>query len=262
VQPLYTAENTDSAYQLNWSLSLFGKTALPSQENWLQDLSVATEPDGVRLLSAVNRSDNVIQFLVSTKPQSSPSDIVQSVKGRLQYLIRDQIPSAFRRNYYISSVGDAKSTVLDQYVAGQTEKHPMAAPNVQSRIAGMQFCDASIDLSKPMIGTYGQYLNSLQMVFENAEGWHDVSEDRLSRVRQIIVASAKKKSWRLSRIGLLSNHIHILLGAGVTEPPQSIALSLMNNIAYVYEMKPILKYSFYAGTFGSYDRGVIWQNQS
>lgn len=262
MEPLYTADNTNAAYQLNWSVAIFGKTALPSHESWLQALSVVTEPDGVRVLSAINRSDNTVQILASTKPHLSPSDIVQSVKGRLQYLLRDQVPSAFRRNYHISSVGDAKSTVLDQYVAGQTEKHPMAAPNVQSRIVGMQFCDESIDLSKPMIGTYGQYLNSLHLVFENAEGWHDVSEDRLGRVRQVILTSAKKKSWRLSRIGLLSNHIHILLGAGVTESPQSIALSLMNNIAYVYEMKPILKFSYYAGTFGSYDRGVIWQNQS
>lgn len=235
---------------------------MPFKEIWFEALAIATEPDGVRVLSAVNRSDNTVQFLASTKPQSSPSDIVQSVKGRLQYLIRDQVPSAFRRNYYISSVGDAKSVVLDRYVEDQTERHPMAAPNVQSRIDGMQFCDASIDLSKPMIGTYGQYLNSLQIVFENAEGWHDVSEDRLGRLRQVILASAKKKSWRLSRIGMLSNHIHILLGAGATESPQSIALSLMNNIAYVYEMKPILKYSYYAGTFGRYDRGAIWQNQS
>ena len=138
----------------------------------------------------------------------------------------------------------------------------MAASIIQSRIVGMQFYDASIDLSKPMVGTYGMYLNSMQIVLENTEGWHEVSDDRLNRVRRTLISAASKKSWRLSRIGLLSNHIHILLGAGATESPQTVALSLMNNIAYVYEMKPILKYSYYAGTFGSYDRGVIWQNQS
>ena len=73
----------------------------------------------------------------------------------------------------------------------------------------------------------------------------------------MIVRACKKKDWSLSRTGLLSNHVHILLGAGVTESPQSVALSLMNNIAYVYDMKPILKFSYYAGTFGGYDRGVV-----
>ena len=262
MQPIYTDFNTNFAYQLNWSLSLFGKSSLPSKEIWFNALSIATEADEVRVLSAVNRSDNVVQILVSTKPKSSPSDIVRSVKARLQYLLRDQVPSAFRRNHHIASVGDAKASVLDQYVASQADKHPMAASIIQSRIVGMQFYDASIDLSKTMVGTYGMYLNSMQIVLENTEGWHEVSDDRLNRVRRTLISAASKKSWRLSRIGLLSNHIHILLGAGATESPQTVALSLMNNIAYVYEMKPILKYSYYAGTFGSYDRGVIWQNQS
>jgi hypothetical protein len=31
----------------------------------------------------------------------------------------------------------------------------------------------------------------------------------------------------------------------------------MNNIAYEHEMKRILKFSYFVGTFGGYDRGVI-----
>lgn len=93
---------------------------------------------------------------------------------------------------------------------------------------------------------------------ESAESWHEVRETQLRRVRDVIVRACDKKEWRLSRIGLLSNHVHVLLDAGVTESPQSVALSLMNNVAYVYNMKPILKSSCYtAGTFGSYDRGAM-----
>ena len=40
-----------------------------------------------------------------------------------------------------------------------------------------------------------------------------------------------------------------------------MAISLMNNIAYVYEMKPILKFSYYVGTFGGYDRGAVRSHQ-
>jgi hypothetical protein len=53
----------------------------------------------------------------------------------------------------------------------------------------------------------------------------------LQRVRDVIVRAAKKKGWHLSRIGLLSNHEHVLLGASVTDSPKSLALSLMNNMA-------------------------------
>ncbi|MGB7324357.1 MAG: hypothetical protein WBD31_05760, partial [Rubripirellula sp.] len=144
-----------------------------------------------------------------------------------------------------------------QYVAVQTARHPMADDSVQSRIEAIQFQDSAVDLSKPNAGAYGQYLNSLQIVLENAASWHEVREAQLRRVHNVIIGACNKRSWHLSRIGLLSNHVHILLGAGVTESPQSVALSLMNNIAYVYDMKPILKFSYYVGTFGGFDRGAV-----
>lgn len=257
MEPVYTADNTTAAYQLNWSLAIFGKSELPEPARWLDGLKAATESDGVRILSIKVRSENLLQFLISTRPVAAPSDCVRAVKGRLQYLIRDLAPKAFRRNYHIHSVGEATSSTLDAYVAGQTTKHRMADPKVQARLEASQFHDETIDLSKPAIGTYGQYLNSLQIVLENADGWSEVREMELVRMRDMIVLVAHKKDWKLRRIGLLSNHVHILLGAPVTISPQSVALSLMNNIAYVYGMKPILKFSFYAGTFGGYDRGAV-----
>ena len=43
----------------------------------------------------------------------------------------------------------------------------------------------------------------------------------------------------------------------MTESPASIALSLMNNVAHVQGMKPVLRHSYYVGTFGSYDRDAV-----
>ena len=141
MEPVYTADNTTAAYQLNWSLAIFGKGDLPESASWLAELKIATETDGVRILSLNVRSENVLQFLISTRPASAPSDCVRSVKGRLQYLIRDRSPKAFRRNYHIHSVGEATSSTLDAYVAGQTTKHPMADPKVQARLKASQFYD-------------------------------------------------------------------------------------------------------------------------
>ncbi|TWU45801.1 Transposase IS200 like protein [Novipirellula aureliae] len=261
MEPIYTADNTTNAYQLNWSLALFGKSELPKQSAWLEELQLATAVDGVRILSSHVRSGNTLQFLVSTRPASSPSDIVRSVKGRFQYLIRGRIPKAFRRNYHIQSTGEANSSVLDQYVAGQTTKHPMADDDTQARLQAIQFHNHSVDLSKLTIGTYGQFLNSLQIIVENTGGWNEVRHAQLERVRNVIIRACEKKEWQLSRIGLLSNHVHVLLGASVTKSPQSVALSLMNNIAYVYDMKPILKFSYYVGTFGGYDRGAVRRHE-
>ena len=105
---------------------------------------------------------------------ASQSNAVRSVKSRLHYLLRNELPKAFRRNYHIQIVGDAKSEVLDRYVASQTDKHPMADLRVQSRLTRLQFYDHTVDLDLSRIGTYGQFLHSLQIVPENEGGWHEV----------------------------------------------------------------------------------------
>ena len=218
MDPIYNPHNTRVAYQLNWSLSLFGKQSLPKSISWIDDLKVAAKPDGVQILSCSSPQSNVVQFLLSTRPELAPSQIVRSIKGRLQHKIRDVLPKAFRRNYHIQSVGDANSEVLDKYVAGQPAKHPMADADVQDFFEANQFYDSK-DLSKPSIGNYGQFLNSLQIVVENGDDWNEVRKDQLLQVRDIIVGAAKKKDWKLSRIGL-ANHLHILVGAAVGRQSQ------------------------------------------
>lgn len=257
MEPIYSAENTKAAYQLNWSVALFGANEVPSSTDWLPHLKSATEPDGVRILECHSPRPNVVQFLISALPVLSPSQIVRSVKGRLQYVIRDKTPKAFRRNYFIGSVGEVNSRVLDQYVAKQAGKHPMADSTVQSRIEAFQFHDSRVDLCFRRTGNYGQFVHSLQIVLENSENWHQVRQDVLLRSRNMILGCAAKKGWLLSRIGILSNHIHILLGIGVNESPESAALSLLNNLAFAQGWKPVFKFSYYAGTFGRYDRNAI-----
>ncbi len=257
MQPIYTQKNTTPAFQLNWSVSLFGRVAFPPPSNWLDQLKADTQTDGVRILEARLAQPNVGQFFVSTPPEVTPSQIVRSVKGRWQYLIRTQRSSDFRRNYYIGSVGNANCQVLDQYVAGQTGKHSMADPNVQKRLQSLQFHDAAIDLDQARTSSHGRFIYNLQVVIENTDRLHDVREGVLLDLRAMIVRTAAKKQWQLSRIGTLSNHFHVLLGAHVTESPASVALSLMNNLAYVQGMKPVLRFSYYVGTFGPYDRNAI-----
>lgn len=257
MQPLYTSENTTVAYQLNWSVALFGTGEFPSSDVWMEDLKMATESDGVRILEHHEAAANVSLFLVSTKPFVSPSQIVRSVKGRWQYLMREVTPKAFRRNYSISSVGETKSDVLERYVARQPQNHPMADADVQQRIEALQFHDASVNLGADRISSHGRFIHSLHVVLENESGWNEIRNDVLIRSRRMIIDSAAKHLWGLARIGIVSNHVHVLLTADVTESPESVALSLMNNLAYVQGMRPVLRFSYYVGTFGEYDRAAV-----
>ena len=43
----------------------------------------------------------------------------------------------------------------------------------------------------------------------------------------------------------------------MTDFPESVALSLLNNLAYAQGMTPAFRFSDYVGTFGRYDRNAI-----
>ena len=257
LKPLYTGENCSAAYQLNWSLSLFGRESLPPACQWGGLLAQATEADGVRVLEQRLTKPDLVQLFLSSKPDVAPSHIVRSVKGRLQYLLRDQTPRAFRRNYRIESVGAANSRSLGKYVAGQAQRHPMVDPRVQKRLEALQFHDPHVDLDRMRYSSHGQFIYNLQVVLENAEGWHEVDGATLLAAREMVIRSARAKGYLLSRIGVLSNHFHIALGCDVEARPADVALSFMNNIAYLRKMRAVLRFSFYVGTFGPYDRNAI-----
>ena len=132
MKPIYTLDNTTPAFQLNWSVGLFGRLPFPPSCDWLEQLRTATEAD-----------------------------------------------------------------------------------------------------------VYG-----LQVVMESEARWNEVRPSVLGGSRAMIIRAAAK-------------HIHVLLGAGVTESPAEVALSLMNNLAYAQGMKPTFRFSYYVGTFGPYDRNAV-----
>ena len=113
--PIYTAENCKPAYQLDWVYGLFWRKP-PGELEWFEELRQLTEPDGIRLLQHTFEEPNVSKLLVSTKPEVSPLKIAQRVKGRLQHLIRERLPDAFKRNCADDSISkhQASATILDQ----------------------------------------------------------------------------------------------------------------------------------------------------
>ena len=119
-------QNTNPAFQLNWGLTLFWRQASIPDSGWLPALKETTEPDGVRVIKHRNTRNDASQFFVSTKPHVAPSELVRSVKGRLQHFIRNQISKAFQRNYCVRSVGSAKRSLVEDYVANQLGHHQMA----------------------------------------------------------------------------------------------------------------------------------------
>ena len=135
LKPIYTPDNCNPAYQLNWSLTLFWRVSGAELEpDLISSLKNATEKDGVRILKYRATGSQVSQFLLSTKPNTAPQTAIRSVKGRLQYLVREKYPKAFQRNYSLHSIGSAKREVIEHYVSTQLGHHKMADRKVQARL--------------------------------------------------------------------------------------------------------------------------------
>lgn len=256
-EPRYTPQNCQTAYQLNWSLSLFWKANPVATDTWLADLKLVTEKDGVRILTHRMKGEGTSQFFVSTKPDVSPSEIVRSVKGRLQHRIREHAPRALKGNYSIKSVGEANLAELEGYLDLQLERHPMADARVQASLERFQIDDPAIELSQPRRSTNGEFICNLHIVLVYDGRWREIREEKLARNRDVIVKTAAKKGHLLAKARILADHIHMMVGCGVTENPMEVVLAYMNNIAYAYEMRPVFQYGFFVGTFGEYDRGAI-----
>ena len=255
--PLYTALNCTPAYQLNWTLSLFWTAPSLAPEQWLPSLRTAVEPDGVRVLEYHRPDATVGQFLLSTKPEVTPARAVRSVKGRLQYLIRRDLPRAFRRNYGISSVGPARHEAIVNYVGSQVSHHPMADERVQQRLTAYQITCPQVDLAAPRRSSHGEFLHNLHLVLVHEGRWCEVRDEVLGRVHSMILRASRQKGHLLARAGIVPDHVHLALGCGVTEAPLEVALGYLNNLAYAHGMKPVYQKGFYVGTFGAYDLGAI-----
>jgi REP element-mobilizing transposase RayT len=254
--PIYTADNSHSAYQLDWSYSLFWHEQ-PASLDWFRDLQPICETDHIRLLQHKFKPPNVSQFLVSTRPDVRPLLIAQRVKGRLQHLIRAEKPNAFRRNYSLRSIGSTRREKLDLYLATQLRHHPSAAPRVQERFVNYQIYHPDVDLSQPQRTLHAIYWYNLHVVFVNEARWREIDDRILRNLRDMIETTSRTRGHLLSRAAIVPDHYHLTLGCKLEESPQEIVLSYMNNLAQVCGGRPIFQFSYYTGTFSEYDLGVI-----
>jgi REP element-mobilizing transposase RayT len=258
MEPLYTVTSVQAAYQLRWSLAIFAKSNLPPTDSWLDDLKSVVERDNVRILEVHSRPREVWQFYLSTTPGIAPPQIVKSIKGRLQHRLRATNPDEFRRNFQLSSVGDAKRNVVEDYVSSQLGHHRMADSRVQASLESFQLEFPDVDLASRQRSTHGVYIYNLHNVLVHDGRWNEVRESELAKTRDMVIRVAERKNHRLSRLSLLADHIHLTASIPPDQSPVDVALAYMNNVAFAHGMRAVFCPSFYVGTIGEYDTGAIW----
>jgi REP element-mobilizing transposase RayT len=170
--------------------------------------------------------------------------------------VRQQFPKAFSRNYGLVSVGSARRDLIEHYVETQLNHHRMADPRVQTALFEQQFVGNS-ELSIPRMNSHAQFVYNLHVVLVNAEHLNDLRQEVLGRRREMILSASQRKGHLLSRVAILTDHVHLMLGCQLNESPAEIALAYMNNLAYVEGMEPVYQFGYYVGTFGEYDLQAI-----
>ena len=91
----------------------------------------------------------------------------------------------------------------------------MADSRVQSMIEAIQFLDSHVDITAIMRSSHGEYRYGLHVVVESDASYHEIRTDVLNSFRKAILETCTKQNWRLARIGILSNHLHVLVGPGI-----------------------------------------------
>lgn len=254
--PIYTSENVKFAYQIRWAMTLFTLGTRPI-ESTLEPVASALELDGIRVLSYRYAEPSMVQLTLSVKPHLSPQTIVQRVKGRLWYAWQNEPLVKIDKKYSLRSYGTQERKIIEQYVSGQASHHTMATEKATALFEGLTFIDRAVELAKPLeIGNSLLWYN-LHIALVHVERWRTVNKRLLEAVRDMIRTVCTKYQWRLSRCGIVADHLHLALGANSQDAVENVCLRLMNKLAFVHNMKPVYCHSAYVATFGEYDQRAL-----
>jgi REP element-mobilizing transposase RayT len=207
--------------------------------HWFNDLKRALEPDGLHLLGHHSPEPHVSQFSLSSLPHVTPVLMVNRVKGRLQHIVRSSVPKAFQRNYALRSFGSATRAAIQGYIASQLGHHRMADPRVDTLLQRFQLVHPEVDLANPRTTSHGIYWYNLHIVVVHQERWAEVRETVLSGVADMVERVCRARGFLLSRAAIMPDHVHLALGCPIERAPADVTLSFLNNLAYVYDMKPV-----------------------
>jgi REP element-mobilizing transposase RayT len=256
IRPLYTPANVTFAYQLRWAMTLFITGNRPPLDS-IAAITQALETDGIRVLSQRYAEPDMLQLTLSTLPHVSPKTIAQRVKGRLWYAWQSSGDVAIEKHYALRSYGTQDRKRIEAYIAGQASHHPMATEKATNLFRDVNFIDEHVRLERPLSISHSLVWFNLHIVLVHTERWRNVNEAIIGSTQRMVRSVCKKYGWRLSRCGIVADHMHLSVGANVSDAVQDVVLKFMNNLAFVYDMKQVYQYGAYVATFGEYDQRAL-----
>jgi REP element-mobilizing transposase RayT len=157
----------------------------------------------------------------------------------------------------MQSVGENHREDVETYIENQIASESWADPRIMKLLAPFTVTNPSVDLSMPTETTSGRYWYNLHLVLVTEERWRNSEISWLTRIRDRSFRIAEKKSYGISRLSVMPDHLHVSLRGNIGHSPEQIALAFQNNLAYVLGKTRVWRDTYYVGTFGEYDMNAV-----
>ena len=259
-EPLYRPAALRPAYQLRYSWTGWpSKVPFPCKlvARVLPDIVPEWESDGLRVLEA-SLTPGQLQLTLSTTPQMAPTTLASRVKGRIQHQCRRTgIPIDFSRKLAVRSLGDPTRAQVEAYIRDQVPNQALVDEQFRKTLTSFTVVNPHVDLSEPIVSNSGRYWYNLHLVFV-VSGRYRVGEPAtLAKIRDTAVRICLKKGYATSTLAVLPDHLHLAVRGAIAKSPEEIALSFLNNLAYVLDQRRWWEAGYYAGTFGEYGMAAV-----
>ena len=220
-------------------------------ESFFTALAALWQTDGLTLLSQTWKSD-LIQLAFSVTPDIAPVFFTQRVKGRLQHALREAgQPTDFSRKVGMRAIGKNITTVVENYLARQTDRGEFADERYRATLATEAFEDVSLDLADPAEVKRGRYWYNLHLVLVTAGRYRMGREDFVLKLRTTAQSTATEHGCALKAFALMPDHVHVALRGNVERAPVEIGVAFQNDLARAAGCR-LWDDHFYAGTFSEY----------
>jgi REP element-mobilizing transposase RayT len=259
-RPIYTPDSIRPAHVLSYDWTGWpagGGSFPPTTREAIRQLESSWEADGL-LLKEFHVEYDRVQILFTAAPQVSPVFCAKRVKGRLQHNLRATgTPVRFSRKVSLRTLGENVRHDVEKYLGKQVGKEGFADPDYAKKLKEYTIEMPGVDLSEPTKTPSGRYWYNLHLVLV-VGGRRKVGDHSLfEAIRDGAVRISKNKRYRLKSLSVMPDHLHVALGGDIEQSPENIALSYLNNLAYLLGQNRVWEDGYYVGTFSEYGLGAV-----
>jgi putative transposase len=266
-RPFFTSQNTTAAYELRYHFCW----QTHSRQPWFEDpalvevaeaaLADVAERYEIHLLKS-SFKPTCLRTLLSLRPGMSPSSIARLVKGNIISRVRPMTAGRrlWSRGWFVRSNGHVTNETVRNYVKQQFAHH--RAEPISSVDTSLAKFHGDTDLSVLRHASHVTFEYNAHIVFitQHRLDFLDLYvADELMRYLRCVCA---RKQWIVHDIEIVWDHVHLFLGLNPADAAGDVALSLMNNSAYMLHKRydgairsdgipGVWSPGYYAGTVGA-----------